>query len=75
MDLYKAIDRLKPKLKTVIILRFFEDKSLSEILTWTDYHDEIENSQRDIIKYGKANGYTFKRIIEDIPMITQKIAN
>lgn len=31
MDLYKAIDSLKPKLKTVIILRFFEDKSLSEI--------------------------------------------
>lgn len=31
MDLYKAIDSLKPKLKTVIILRFFEDKSLAEI--------------------------------------------
>lgn len=31
LDLYHSIDRLEPKTKTVIILRFFEDMSLQEI--------------------------------------------
>ena len=31
MDLYAAIDRLDPKLKTVVMLRFFEDMKLAEI--------------------------------------------
>lgn len=31
VSLYDAIDRLPPKLKTVILLRFFEDKSFDEI--------------------------------------------
>lgn len=31
LDLYHSIDRLDPKTKTVIILRFFEDMSLKEI--------------------------------------------
>lgn len=31
IDLYQAIDKLKPKLRTVVVLRFFEDKSLEEI--------------------------------------------
>lgn len=43
MDLYKAIDSLKPKLKTVIILRFFEDKSLAEI-------SKITNSNLSTVK-------------------------
>lgn len=43
MGLYKAIDSLKPKLKTVIILRFFEDKSLSEI-------SKITNSNLSTVK-------------------------
>lgn len=30
---------------------------------------------RDIIRFGKENGYTFEKITEDTPMITQKIAN
>lgn len=30
---------------------------------------------KDIIHFGKENGYTFERITEDTPMITQKIAN
>ena len=33
------------------------------------------NALRDIIHFGKENGYTFERITEDTPMITQKIAN
>jgi len=43
MGLYKAIDSLKPKLKTVIILRFFEDKSLAEI-------SKITNSNLSTVK-------------------------
>ena len=43
MDLYKAIDSLQPKLKTVIILRFFEDKSLAEI-------SKITNSNLSTVK-------------------------
>lgn len=43
MDLYKAIDSLKPKLKMVIILRFFEDKSLAEI-------SKITNSNLSTVK-------------------------
>ena len=31
IDLYNAIDNLKPKLKTVIVLRFFENMSIEEI--------------------------------------------
>lgn len=31
IDLYHAIDRLSPKLKTIILLRFFEDMKLEEI--------------------------------------------
>lgn len=31
VDVYKAIDKLNPKLKTIILLRFFEDKTLEEI--------------------------------------------
>ena len=30
---------------------------------------------KNIIHFGKENGYTFERITEDTPMITQKIAN
>lgn len=31
LDLYAALDRLPPELKTVVILRFFEDMKLEEI--------------------------------------------
>lgn len=31
IDLYEAIDKLPGKLKTIIMLRFFEDMSLEEI--------------------------------------------
>ena len=31
LELYQKVDTLPPKLKTIIILRFFEDKKLSEI--------------------------------------------
>ena len=43
-------------------------------------HDHSKNEKtlealKDIIKYGKQNGYTFEKIQEDTPMITHKVAN
>ena len=35
IDLYSALDKLPSELKTVILLRFFEDMKLSEISTVT----------------------------------------
>ncbi|MEG0979158.1 MAG: RNA polymerase sigma factor [Oscillospiraceae bacterium] len=35
-ELYKAIENLEPKLKTIIILRFFEDLKIEEIAKITD---------------------------------------
>ena len=31
MDVYRAVDHLEPKLKTIVILRYFEDLKLEEI--------------------------------------------
>ncbi len=31
LDLYQAVQRLPPKLKTVVMLRFYEDRKLEEI--------------------------------------------
>ncbi len=31
LDVYRAVSRLKPKLRTVVVLRFYEDMPLSEI--------------------------------------------
>ena len=31
MDIYRAVGRLEPKLRTIVVLRFFEDMSLSQI--------------------------------------------
>ena len=36
MDLHDAIDRLEPRLKTVVMLRFFSDMKFSEIAQVTD---------------------------------------
>ena len=36
MDLYRSIGRLEPKVKTVILLRFFEDLKLDEIAAVTN---------------------------------------
>lgn len=43
-------------------------------------HDFSRNTKtlealRDIIHFGKENGYTFEKIAQDTPMITQKVAN
>lgn len=35
LDLYSAIDRLPPKLKTVVLLRYFEDMKLEQIASIT----------------------------------------
>ena len=34
IDLYNAIDKLDEKLKTVIILKYLEDMTLSEVSAW-----------------------------------------
>lgn len=31
LDVYRAVERLKPKLRTVVVLRFYEDMQLNEI--------------------------------------------
>lgn len=36
LDLYQAVQRLEPKLKTVVLLRFFEDMKLEDIAKATD---------------------------------------
>lgn len=36
IDLYEALDRLPPKLKTIVILRFFEERKLEEIAEITE---------------------------------------
>lgn len=36
LDLYQAIDKLEPKLKTIIVLRFYENKKLDEIADITN---------------------------------------
>lgn len=38
IDIHHALDRLDPKLKTVIVLRYFEDLKLEEIATVTNSH-------------------------------------
>ena len=35
VDLYNAVQRLEPKLRTVVILRFFEDMKLEDIASIT----------------------------------------
>ncbi len=52
-------------------------KNRNNIVLMHDFSGNTKtlNALRNIIRYGKANGYTFERITEDTPMITQKIAN
>ena len=52
-------------------------KNRNNIVLMHDFsgNSKTLNALRDIIKYGKANGYTFERITESTPMITQNIVN
>ena len=36
IDIYRSIDKLKPKFRTVIVLRYFENMKLEEIAQITD---------------------------------------
>ena len=45
IQLYKKINQLKPKLKTVILLRFFEDLKLSEIAQVTKTNENTIKSR------------------------------
>lgn len=52
-------------------------KNRNNIVLMHDFSGNTKtlNALRDIIKYGKANGYAFERITENTPMITQNIVN
>ena len=45
IQLYEKINNLKPKLKTVILLRFFEDLKLSEIAQVTKTNENTVKSR------------------------------
>ena len=45
IQLYEKINQLKPKLKTVILLRFFEDLKLSEIAQVTKTNENTIKSR------------------------------
>lgn len=55
-QLYEAVDQLKPKLKTVIILRYFEDMKIEDIA-------EILNSNVSTVKSRIYNALEKMRII------------
>mgnify|MGYP003310902239 CR=1 FL=1 len=40
-----------------------------------DIKTYTRDALRDIIRYGKANGYTFEKITMDTDMITQRVNN
>ena len=52
-------------------------KNRNNIVLMHDFSGNTKtlNALRDIIRYGKNNGYNFERITENTPMITQKIVN
>ena len=50
-------------------------KNRANIVLMHDIKTQTRDALRDIIRYGKENGYTFERIDMDTYMIRQKIAN
>lgn len=58
-----VIENLRPNRINVILMHDFEN----------NYY--TLNALSDIIQYGKQNGYSFKKITMDTPMITHRIAN
>lgn len=52
-------------------------KNRANIVLMHDYSKNTKtlDALRNIIQYGKQNGYTFDKITEKTPMITQKVAN
>lgn len=50
-------------------------KNKSNMILMHDIKTYTKDALRDIIKYGKNNGYTFKKITNDTPMITQRVNN
>ena len=50
-------------------------KKRSNIVLMHDIKSYTKDALRDIIAYGKANGYTFKAITTDTTMITQRVNN
>lgn len=52
-------------------------KKMPNVVLMHDFSGNTKtlNALKDIIKYGKDNGYTFDKIKSDTPMITHKVAN
>lgn len=61
-DIYNAVVNSLRKDKVNMVL-------MHDIKTYT------RDALRDIIKYGKENGYTFEKITDDTEMITQRVNN
>ena len=47
----------------------------ANVVLMHDIKPYTRDALRDIIRYGKENGYTFKKITMDTPMVTQKVNN
>ena len=47
----------------------------SNMVLMHDIKSYTRDALRDIIRYGKANGYVFERITTDTPMVTQRVNN
>lgn len=50
-------------------------KKRANIVLMHDIYDSTVDAVRDIIKYGKNNGYTFEKITMDTPMYTHYVNN
>ena len=50
-------------------------KKRSNVVLMHDIKSYTKDALRDIIAYGKVNGYTFKAITEDTAMVVQKVNN
>jgi len=50
-------------------------KNRNNIVLMHDVKSYTADALRDIIRYGKNNGYTFKQITMSTPMVWEKVAN
>ena len=50
-------------------------KERSNMVLMHDVKTYTRDALRDIIRYGKENGYTFEKITMDTPMVTQRVNN
>ena len=62
IDLYTAVDKLPPDMKTLVILRFFEDMKLDEIAEITSTNlSTVKSRLRQALKYLKLDMEVLER--------------